>query len=297
VPSIRVTEKGAKQDADAIELSDGRRLPLKEGLEMHDVPEKDAESLVEKGLAETFTPKLEDLPKKPEAEPITDAQNRKLHALYNEIGDAIKKETFLKENYGVEHTNELSKEEASDAIDRLTSVLARKESEEMEAEEGEVALPDSMSLPPGQAGQKAALKMEARDDKQIASEVAQIPEKAVEDWFYQFKQDGRTVTGLSYTGVMALMRKQENIDVKVLENEDKGDHYKVKARAIDKARNITFERTKRQSKKMELKSGEKAEDEFADVKAESKAIKKALQAVLSPRVVVRAYETWQEARR
>jgi len=93
------------------------------------------------------------------------------------------------------------------------------------------------------------------------------------------------------------MRKQENIDVKVLENEDKGDHYKVKARAIDKARNITFERTKRQPKKMELRSGEKAEDEFADVKAESKAIKKALQAVLSPRVVVRAYETWQEARR
>jgi len=129
VPSIRVTEEGAKQDK-AIELTDGRRLPLKEeGLEMHDVPEKDTEFLADRGWAETFVPSIEDLSEEGEPEElgeveeepeITDAQRKRFFSLADEVfeSDGDRKD-WLREEFGTDSVKNLGHGQMNSAIAKL----------------------------------------------------------------------------------------------------------------------------------------------------------------------------------
>jgi len=129
VPSIRVTEEGAKQDM-AIELSDGRRLPLKEeGLEMHDVPEKDTEFLTDRGWAETFVPSIEDLSEEGEPEElgeveqepeITDAQRKRFFSLADELFESDdERKDWLREEFGTDSIKDLGHGQMNSAIAKL----------------------------------------------------------------------------------------------------------------------------------------------------------------------------------
>ncbi len=64
---------------------------------------------------------------------ITQGQNDKLHVLYDKLD--IDKGKYLKQNYDVEHTNELTKAQAIEAIDELQSRYAKKDSEKREGKE------------------------------------------------------------------------------------------------------------------------------------------------------------------
>jgi len=143
VPSIRVTEEGAKQDM-AIELSDGRRLPLKEeGLEMHDIPEKDTDFLTDRGWVQIFIPEEkpeegepEELGEAEEEPEITDAQRKRFFSLADELFESDdERKDWLREEFGTDSIKDLGHGQMNSAIAKLD-----KEAGEVTYESGRQAL-------------------------------------------------------------------------------------------------------------------------------------------------------------
>lgn len=221
---------------------------------------------------------------------VKDDQIKKIENLKEKLEwDDSRLNRIIDKEFGIEDLDEATEEEADKLKDIMERQYAKRESEE------DKDLPDSPhSLPSGKAGQKAALKMEKKDEKQIVEDMSSVSEATLDEYFYEFPQKGKMVTGPSYIGIMAMMREHENIHVEILEDKEREDHFYVKVRAEDEVRNTVIERSKRQPKKMEKKDGSKVKDKFAATKAQSKAIKKAVKALLPDEVITQTYADWKE---
>ena len=116
-------------------------------------------------------------------------------------------------------------------------------------------------------------ELDIKDDLQIEES---IRGRIIEEYAYQFRAGGRMVTGLSYAGVMAAVRKQGNIKVLAIQSTEDKDHYKAEATVRDEARNIEVKGFAMQRK---FYPGGMP-DEFAFVKACGKAQRNGLRKVI-----------------
>jgi hypothetical protein len=269
-----------------------RERPIKyEGEEYEEGDEFDmddakAEKAIEKGIVDRVEEESEEKPEPEELdiEPVgaSEEQLTKMQTLKDRLGlDNSDLNEMAREEAGVDALDKLSKDEANEIIDDLTTRMTKKEK----------AAEEVHSFPSGEAGQKAAQKMLQKDKEQIMDEITgKVSRATVEKWFYQFKQGGETVTGITYDGVMAVFRKQGNIDVivediwKEHDEEKDQDFVFVKVRALDKARNSSIERV----------SKEPTSRRFAMRIAQSTAQKKAVRALVDDEFVTDMYAKWKE---
>lgn len=224
--------------------------------------------------------------KEEQVEKIKEGQNKKIHALYDKLDwGEDKKKAILNKQFDVDHTDELSKKQAGELIDILNRQFAQKDKKERDVDVDKSA-EEVHSFPSGEAGTKMAQKIEQKDEEQIIKEIqGAVSEKTIEEYFYQFKHKGRTVTGPTYKGIMAIFRERGNIDIDtedIYKTED--DKLRVKVVAIDKANNNRITRTVE----------EDADERFALRQAESKAQKKAVRALLPDEVITNMYVDWKE---
>jgi len=135
---------------------------------------------------------------------------------------------------------------------------------------------------------EAVIEFSNRDEKQIEAEIAG---ETVKEYFYQFKQGNRTVTGLSIKGVNELIRRIGNVHVSEPKVTEKKDSYEVKVLVKDVLNNIETWGIAEQSKKAIYGPGE---DPFALQKAYSKARRNALRQLIPESLVSKSYEKWQK---
>jgi len=118
---------------------------------------------------------------------------------------------------------------------------------------------------------------EKKDEKQIEES---MKGRVIEEYAYQFKVGGKVVTGLSYSGVMAAVRKQGNVKVLKVDFTETKDHYRSEATVRDEAKNIEVKGFAMQRK---FYPGGMP-DEFAFVKACMKAQRNGLRKVIDEAV-------------
>lgn len=215
---------------------------------------------------------------------IQDKQRDKISKLADKIDLSSEEVNSLaKSEHGVDGVGNLSKSQANKFIDSLTSKAAKEEAGESTIDE---AAEEIHSWPDGEAGMKAAQKMVKKDRQQIAREVAggDISKATVDEYFYQFRQGGDTVTGPTYKGIMAIFREQGNIDIITKKIWEEGDYIYVRVKAVDKANNSSIERTVKEPK----------DKRFAMRMAESEAQKKAVRALVDDEVLTQAYAKWKK---
>jgi len=143
---VRWTDKADEIEDEEITLKDGREVPFRSGHEFEASDEEEARGLQKQGFLEIVEEKIsatdliegteeeepeeaeeEEEPREPE---ITPEQNKKLHAQYREVwgeDDEVARREFLKTHFGVEHTNELTRGQAADAIERLSAITESRE--------------------------------------------------------------------------------------------------------------------------------------------------------------------------
>lgn len=246
-----------------------------------ELPDEKAEKAIEKGIVE----KVEDESEETESMGIEDISIRedqldKIETLKGKLDlDDEDVNEMSEKMFGVGSYKELAASEAKDIIEDMTKEMASKEVDREKAAE------EVHSFPSGEQGVMAAQKIEEKDKEQIAREVTGKISKATADkWFYQFRQGGETVTGITYDGVMAIFRKKGNIDIIIEDIWEESDHVHVKVRAVDKARNNSIERV----------SKEPLDRRFAMRIAQSTAQKKAVRALVPDEAITEMYAKWKK---
>ena len=119
--------------------------------------------------------------------------------------------------------------------------------------------------------------MEKRDEEQI---LAEAQGNIIEEMFYKFPLDGKTVTGISWVGTKEIARRYGGIRMGLPRVEDLGDVYAAVVAATDTRNDVTLVGSAMQSKTMVLRSGEEKPDRFAYTKAVSKAQRNAIRALI-----------------
>lgn len=145
-------------------------------------------------------------------------------------------------------------------------------------------------------GKKAQLKvletkndaytlMNMKDDEQV---LAKIRGQFLEEFVYSFPvKGGGKVTGLSWTGVKEIARRQGHISVEDIKVTETPDTYRVLAKAKDVQRNVTMFGIAEQAKKMQLRTGERQEDLHALSKCVSRSQRNAIRALI-PEATIKA---------
>jgi len=219
---------------------------------------------------------------------MSEEQADKINNLADKLDwDSGQLSSITSKEFGKGSTTELTEEEADNLIDILNRTYARKDAEDKD--EREKAAEEVHGWPSGQVGTKAAQKMVQKDKEQIREEIigGGVSEATIDEYFYQFKQDGRTVTGPTYKGIMAIFRERGNLGLETIDIWEEDGNIFVKVRAIDRANNNSIERTVK----------EPADKRFAMRQAESEAQKKATRALVPDEVITNMYERWKEQTR
>lgn len=131
---------------------------------------------------------------------------------------------------------------------------------------------------------QAMITLDRMDEKQIREQMAG---RALEEYAYQFQMGSRTVTGLSFAGVMEVARNQGNIRMIDLQVEDKGDIYFAKCKGRDDKNGLEIFGVATQAKKMTTYKGE-IDDPFAIIKAAGKAQRNVLRRLI-PETAAKVY--------
>ena len=118
---------------------------------------------------------------------------------------------------------------------------------------------------------------EEKEDQII---INQMQSASVEEYIYQFKQGGRTVTGLTLAGVNEAANRRGNIEVEDITTEDKEDSWLVIVKARDKTTN-----TSRYGAYEQPKIYFNKPDPFAYTKAVHKAQRNAIKQLLPVPVI------------
>ena len=118
---------------------------------------------------------------------------------------------------------------------------------------------------------------EKRDEDQI---LAEAQGHIIEEMFYKFPLDGKTVTGISWVGTKEIARKYGGIKMGIPQVTDLGDQYACSIQATDTKNDVTLIGSSMQPKNMTLKNGEEKPDRFAYTKVVSKAQRNAIRALI-----------------
>ena len=127
--------------------------------------------------------------------------------------------------------------------------------------------------------------MNIKDDEQV---LAEMRGEFLEEFVYSFPmKGGGKVTGLSWTGVKEIARRQGHISVEDIKVTETPDTYRVLAKAKDIQRNVTMFGIAEQLKKMQLRTGDRQEDVHALSKCVSRAQRNAIRALI-PEATIKA---------
>ena len=145
---------------------------------------------------------------------------------------------------------------------------------------------------------ETAKEIDALDELQIAEEMAG---RVVTQYFYEFSSRGRTITGISLSGIKAIARQMAMrgeavtvIDAQPLEGEDTegpwvGFHVKVRNLRTGEERFGYAQ----QSMEMQLRDGRRMPDPFARTKALNKAQRNGLRWFIPEVVIISMYKAWK----
>ncbi len=134
-----------------------------------------------------------------------------------------------------------------------------------------------------------------RDESLIIREVKgdlKVLERALADYFYSFKLGNRTVIGLSYAGVKAIIRRMGKIEILEIKVEEKEKSWFVLIKARDKLKDLEAYGAAAQPKQF-LGGGE---NPFALTVAVSKAQRNAWRHFIDEKVVTETYRAWLKER-
>ena len=140
-----------------------------------------------------------------------------------------------------------------------------------------------------------AEEMEHRDEQMIIRELKgdlKVLERALADYFYSFELRGRTVIGLSYAGVKAIIRRMGHIEIIEIKVEEKPRSWFVLVKARDKLKDLEAYGAAIQPK--QFQGG--GENPFALTVAVSKAQRNAWRHFIDEKVVTETYRAWLEGR-
>jgi hypothetical protein len=128
------------------------------------------------------------------------------------------------------------------------------------------------------------------DEKQIIAEIqGEIRERILEKYFYRFEHQGRTVIGLSYEGVKAIVRRMGHIKTELLRLEERDYGWLAVVKATDLKRNLEAIGAFYQPK---FFYPSKQPNPFAATLALVKAQRDAWRHFISERVITETYREW-----
>jgi hypothetical protein len=154
---------------------------------------------------------------------------------------------------------------------------------EIEAGPGPVALQKTPE-------EERAEIMDRMDERQIITEISgEIRERVLEKYFYKFEHQGRTVIGLSYEGVKAIVRRMGHIRTELLRLEERDHGWLAVVKATDLKRNLDAIGTFYQPK---FFIPSKQPNPFAATLALVKAQRDAWRHFISERVITETYREW-----
>jgi len=132
--------------------------------------------------------------------------------------------------------------------------------------------------------------MDRMDEKQIITEISgEIRERVLEKYFYKFEHQGRTVIGLSYEGVKAIVRRMGHIKTELLKLEERDYGWLAVVKATDVKRNLDAIGAFYQPK---FFFPSKQPNPFAATLALVKAQRDAWRHFISERVITETYREW-----
>jgi len=135
-------------------------------------------------------------------------------------------------------------------------------------------------------------ELDKRDNDQI---IAEMEGKVIKEYFYQFKNQGRIVTGISKAGVMALARDMGDITLELLKQYDDADNFYAIVKAHDGKRNLDSIGAS-QSAKKNMYYKPPSDNQFALATAITKASRNAIRGLVAEKVITSMYEEWQKKR-
>jgi len=131
--------------------------------------------------------------------------------------------------------------------------------------------------------------MERRDEDQI---LAEMKGNVIQQFVYSFKQGGREITGLSYSGVKQIALEMGNIHCSEPVISELNGSFVCKVKAVDVAKNLEMWGVSSQPKQMKTRWGNQSDD-FAVQKAVSKAERNALRKLMPERLIVEMIKEWK----
>ncbi len=154
---------------------------------------------------------------------------------------------------------------------------------------------------PVQGEAQAITAVDALDELQIAEEMSG---RVIDQYFYDFPQGSRQVTGLSLAGVRAIARHMAShgepltvLEVRFEEGEDAEGGW---IGCLAQGKNLRTGETRwgyaSQARSMKLRSGQRIPDPYAKAKALNKAQRNALRSFIPEVVVVEMYREWRTRR-
>jgi hypothetical protein len=144
--------------------------------------------------------------------------------------------------------------------------------------------------------------MDAADDEQILAEVKGKGATVIEEWVYSFEQDGKEITGLSWTGTknaaVWLARKGwGKLNIKTVDyKQDPTDpeYMLFNAIAEDTQNGLSMPGFKRQWTKLKTRKGDIITNPFWYEQGASKAMRNAMQALMPADWIASMIKDWME---
>jgi len=133
--------------------------------------------------------------------------------------------------------------------------------------------------------------MEKRDEEQI---LAEAQGNIIEEMFYKFPIDGKTVTGISWVGTKEIARQYGGIKMGIPQVTDLGEDYACSIQATDTKNDVTLVGSSMQPKNMALRNGGEKPDRFAYTKAVSKAQRNAIRALIPETFLLKMEKRFSE---
>jgi hypothetical protein len=132
-------------------------------------------------------------------------------------------------------------------------------------------------------GQMPYSLMERKDEDQILEE---LKGNVIKEYIYDFDQNGRRVTGLSYAGVTHVALRMGHIHTGEPIIQEMNGGFIAKTQATDMKRNLSMWGVAFQSKTLQFRDGGKIEDQFAITKVVAKSTRNALRKLFDEKIVI-----------
>jgi len=133
------------------------------------------------------------------------------------------------------------------------------------------------------AEQMPYVLLERKDEKQILEE---LKGNVIKEYVYDFEQNGRQITGLSYAGVIHVALRMGHIHTGEPIIQEMNGGFIAKTQATDMKRNLSMWGVAFQPKTIQFRTGGKIEDQFAITKVVAKSTRNALRKLFDEKIVI-----------